>query len=226
LCSFLHYSQMKLISAEGLVQTVVDMLESHRDTARAKAMSGYMKNQFTFYGIPAPVRTEVVKEWHKTCQIKCLDRQLVRSLWSKPEREAQYFAMDHIKRFKKQLGSGDIDWIEQLVLEKSWWDTVDFLAVHAAGEVFSKDIGLRDVVAEKWISSDNFWLVRTAILFQLKYKKQTDFERLQRYILMHIGSKEFFINKASGWALREYARTNPVAVIQFVEGTPELSNLP
>lgn len=209
----------------NLIFSFTSFMEENRNPARAARMSAYMKNLFPFYGIPSPIRAELGRTYHKSMGIKSLNRELVSGLWAVPEREAQYAAMDHIKKFKKQLTSQDIPWLESLILQKSWWDTVDFLAVHVAGEIFSRYPELNKSIPDKWISSTNIWLNRTALLYQLKYKNTTDFEKLRRYILLQAGSKNFFINKASGWALREYAKTNPIAVKQFVEANSYLANL-
>lgn len=216
---------MQNFSASDLVTSLTLLLDSHRDPARANLMAKYMKNLFPFYGIPSPQRIEIGRTWHQEKGIKSLHRDLVSGLWAVAEREAQYAAMDHVKRFKKHLDSNDIPWLESLIGEKSWWDTVDFLAVHVAGEILSRYPDLNPAIPDNWNESPDRWLNRTALLYQLKYKKATNFERLQRYILTHLGSKDFFINKASGWALREYAKTNPVGVKQFVEANPGLSNL-
>lgn len=216
---------MQNSSTKNLIISFTSLMAENRDPKRAARMSAYMKNLFSFFGIPSPLRAELGRSYHKSQGIKSLDRNLVSGLWAVAEREAQYAAMDHIKKFKKQLTSDDIPWLESLIQQKSWWDTVDFLAVHAAGEILSRYPDLNKSIPDKWISSTNIWLKRTALLYQLKYKKATDFERLRRYILLQLGSKDFFINKASGWALREYAKTNPIAVKQFVEAHPELANL-
>lgn len=208
-----------------IYQEIVTGLESLSDKPRAKAMEAYMKNKFIFYGVPSPVRIALVRECHKKYSVKTLDRNLVSALWKCSQRECQYAAMDHLKRFKRFLTNDDFPWIVSLITEKSWWDSVDFLAVHAMGEIASKSETIRNTDIETFLLSENIWLIRTAIIYQLKYKQLTDFDKLCRYILMFLGSKEFFINKASGWALREYAKTDPLAVKQFVEATPELSNL-
>ena len=206
-------------------QEIIKGLESGRYQARAASMKQYMKNHFVFYGVSSPERAVIVKDVHSRLGVKSLDRSSIEKLWESPFRECQYAAMDHIKRFKKQLVADDFPWVLSLITRKSWWDTVDFLAVHAVGIIAAKydDINKKEI--EPLVHSGDLWLIRTAIIYQLSYKQKTDFDRLCRYILMFLGSKEFFINKASGWALREYAKTNPVAVKQFVEATPELSGL-
>ena len=114
--------------------------------------------------------------------------------------------------------------IRQLIVTKSWWDTVDALAAHVVGVMVARQPVLLSTMDE-WVVSDELWLIRTAILHQLRYKSQTDTERLFRYCAQHAGHKDFFIRKAIGWALREYARTDPDAVRRFVKTQSALSGL-
>jgi 3-methyladenine DNA glycosylase AlkD len=111
-------------------------------------------------------------------------------------------------------------WIEKLVTTKSWWDTVDFLASNAAGPWFRKFPEKKSEITSRWNASENFWLQRMSILFQLKYKAETDTKILRSYILPLMESKEFFIRKAIGWALREYAKTDPKFVSKLVKELP------
>jgi 3-methyladenine DNA glycosylase AlkD len=198
---------------------------SHADPVRASSMKVYMKNLFPFCGINAPLRTELTGVIYKHFHIKNLNRLWIEELWNENEREFQYVALDHLKKYCKNLNADDLPFIEKLIITKSWWDTVDGLACNNIGYILKKNPGLINQYVPKWLASKNIWLNRTAILFQLKYKKETDFNLLCQCILTCISSKEFFLQKACGWALREYAKTDPVAVIQFVEANPELSGL-
>jgi 3-methyladenine DNA glycosylase AlkD len=129
-----------------------------------------------------------------------------------------------LDKYKKQLEVDDIVWIEKLIVTKSWWDTVDILATHLAGEYFKKHKNKIDLITNQWNNSDNIWLQRSSLLFQLKYKQNTNVFLLENYILNLKESKEFFIRKSVGWILREYSKTNPAWVIQFLQKN-ELSNL-
>lgn len=201
------------------------LLNTHQNPQKSVGMEAYMKHLFPFLGISSPERVEISKEIASKFQINSLDRDMISALWLENEREYQYLAMDYLKKYKKQLLPSDIEWVHSLIIQKSWWDTVDFLAAHIIGHLVLLQPSLIKSHIDKWSTDKNMWLNRTAILFQLKYKEKTDFELLKRYILQHLESKEFFINKASGWALREYAKTNPAAVIHFVETQPKLSGL-
>jgi 3-methyladenine DNA glycosylase AlkD len=132
--------------------------------------------------------------------------------------------MNLINKFIKKMDKKYIDFLENLILKKSWWDTVDYLSAKFVGYVFKKNPELINPYTEKWMKSGNIWLHRSALLFQLKYKADTDEKLLYKYCIELSGSKEFFIRKAIGWTLREYSKTNPESVIKFIK-TSELSNL-
>jgi 3-methyladenine DNA glycosylase AlkD len=150
---------------------------------------------------------------------------LTRDLWNLPQREYQYAAMSLMGRLEKRFEPEFIATIEYLLVTKSWWDTVDALASHAVGTHFKRFPEIRAKYLKKWRKSNNFWLRRTTLLFQLGYKKETDFDLLFEIIQENLGSDEFFINKAIGWALRQYAHTNPAPVKKFVKATKELHPL-
>ena len=144
---------------------------------------------------------------------------ILRDLWALPEREFQYIGLGLLDKLEKKLPAKFITTIEYLLVTKSWWDTVDTIASHTVGTHFRRFPRVRDKYLPKWRRSSNIWLRRTAILFQLNYKKETDFELLCDIIRENLGSKEFFINKAIGWALRQYARVEPNAVKRFAKST-------
>ena len=180
-----------------------------------------MKNNFEFYGIKAPDRRVIQRPFLLSAFLppKSELETIIRSLWSKPQREYQYFAQELLAKYVKQLEKEDIKLLEFLVENKSWWDTVDFIAPKLIGEYFKIYPNQRDIYVNKWLKTENIWLQRSAILFQLKYKNQLDTEVLERVINALLGSNESFINKAIGWILREYSKTNPAWVIEFAKNT-------
>jgi 3-methyladenine DNA glycosylase AlkD len=201
---------------------LVSLFEQNADPAQAAPMKRYMRDQFEYLGIKSPQFRELMKQHvaeHGLPPIAELD-PIARDLWSLPEREFQYVATSLIGRLEDQLPANFIKTIEYLLVHKSWWDTVDSLAGGIIGAYFRKFPDVQEKVLAKWRKSDNFWLRRTCILFQLGYKKETDFPLLCDIIRENLGSQEFFINKAIGWALRQYARTDPQAVKKFVKATP------
>jgi 3-methyladenine DNA glycosylase AlkD len=141
-------------------------------------------------------------------------------LWSLPQREFQYIAVSLIGKFEKELPKNFMETLEYLLITKSWWDTVDTISTGVVGTHFKRYPKTKKRYLTKWRKSDNFWLRRASILFQLGYKQETDFALLCDIIRENLGSKEFFINKAIGWALRQYTRVDPQAVRKFVAETP------
>lgn len=184
----------------------------------AAQQSAYMKNRFQFYGLKSNARRELSKKFltKPLLPSKSEAVSIAHELYPMPHRELHYFAMELMFRYKKQFEKDDIVWIEKLITENSWWDTVDFIADKIAGSYFQNFPEQITRVTEKWMNSGNFWLQRSALLFQLKYKDKTDTELLEKYILQLAEDKEFFIRKAIGWILREYAKTDPAWVKQFV----------
>ncbi len=195
--------------------------ERNANAEVALGQKAYMKNHFEFYGIKSPIRREVQKPFLKTDYLppKADLENIVKALWNKPQREFQYFSQELTFKYVKQIGEGDIDLFEFMVLHKSWWDTVDYISPKLIGEYFKCYPAQRDKFIEKWIASGNLWLQRSAILFQLNYKEELDTEFLTYVINSLLGSKEFFINKAIGWILRNYSRINPDWVMDFVNKT-------
>ena len=199
--------------------------ERHRNHEKAEQMSAYMKNKFSYYGIQAPVRKSIFKEVKAQHPISKSEwKSLVTDCFNREEREWQYTALEFVEASRKFWVQEDLAFLEDLVTKKSWWDTVDWLA-GTIGRFYNK---YPDPVLERaqvWNTHDDMWLNRVSILFQLHQKEGTDWPLLQRYILTHKDSKEFFIQKAQGWALRQYAKINPRAVLKFLEENPDLSNL-
>lgn len=206
---------------------IIDACQSLANPEKAIGMKAYMKNQFEFLGISSPERKELVSSFRKDKKISPDDRfwQLIEKLWKSPFRECQYIAIDLMTPLAKKMDCSNVPILEQLILTKSWWDTVDGLAPNIAGAIFKKDINCRNNYVYRWMESKNIWLQRSSVIFQLKYKKETDWDMLCEAILKHDTSSEFFVRKAQGWALRNYSSIQPQAVISFVEANPQLSGL-
>lgn len=194
------------------------IFEQHRNMENAIPMQKYMKNHFPFLGIKSPLRKELSGKFFKESGIlkEPLQPGFVLALWEKDEREYQYAAMDYIEKSLKKLKKEDLPLMEQLITTKSWWDTVDMLAQKPVGTIAATWPEVIPETIEGWAYGDHLWLRRTAILFQLKYKEKTDEELLYRFIIHNAGDTEFFIQKAIGWALRKYSKTNPDSVRAFI----------
>ena len=137
-------------------------------------------------------------------------------LWGLPEREYQYFAVDYLTSKSKTLARDHIALVGELITEKSWWDTVDALATKVVGPLCMKYPDIRHKEIQHFSESGNIWLIRTAILFQLKYKDKTDTKLLSGLIQKHSETGEFFVDKAIGWVLRQYAKTDAKWVLEFL----------
>lgn len=197
------------------------LFEKHANPSQAAPMKKYMRDQFEYLGIKTPQSKALMKELLSKNGLPPIDGldEVLRDLWSLPEREFQYAAMNLLDKFEKKLPENFISTLEYLIITKSWWDTVDALASHPVGTHFKRFPAVKEKVLSKWRKSKNIWLRRTAILFQLGYKKETDFDLMCDIIRENLGSDEFFINKAIGWALRQYAYTDAKAVKKFVKET-------
>lgn len=189
-----------------------------RNSVQAEAMSRYMQNLFPFVGIPSPDRKEIFKQHlakHGLPSYKELFA-IVKSCYVQPEREYHYFAIDLAGKFAKKTGEDFVPLIEFLISENSWWDSVDSTASNCTREFFKRNVTLQIPVTRSWMDSGNMWRQRAALLFQLNYKNSTNERLLYNYILALKDSNEFFIQKAIGWALREYSKTNPGSVRKFL----------
>lgn len=201
------------------VERLTAMLEQHRNEERALPMRKYMKDHFPFLGIPTPERRQIVTAFfgESGMLVHSFQPDFVWACWEKEEREYQYAALDYIGKMKKKLAKRDLPFLETLIVTKSWWDTVDALAPHPVGWIARQYPEVVHETIDGWAESDQLWLRRSAILFQLAFKERTDEALLYRYIRQNADSKQFFIRKAMGWALREYAKTNPESVKRFVQ---------
>ncbi len=200
------------------ISPIAKLFKVHADADKAAGAKAYMRNQFNYFGLIASHRQSFSKIYMNK-KLPDYDELeiIVKELWGLPQREFQYFAIDLMAVLKKQWKPEIINLIEFVLLNKSWWDTVDHAATDLSGPYFKLFPHQITKVTGSWNLSANFWLQRSSIMFQKKYKKDTDTALLGKYILIHAASKEFFIQKAIGWALREYSKTNPVWVKDFVK---------
>ena len=196
--------------------------ELKRNEENAFQMKKYMKNLFSFYGIKTDERRAIFNELLKTHKEEISDnyREIALILLKKEFRELQYCGIEIlIKNLKKNYKKDDINLIETFLVTNSWWDSVDTISKYLLGQYLIEFPNETEKVIEGFSNSNNMWLNRSAILFQLGYKKKTNYELLFSECVKHAQSKEFFIQKAIGWALREYGSVNPDLVLNFVNNT-------
>ncbi|WP_406728583.1 DNA alkylation repair protein [Streptomyces sp. GD-15H] len=209
------------VPGSRLADTVLDRLTATygaaADPERAVAMRAYMKDVAPFLGLTAPVRRTlsrtVLEGLPRPGEADCAAIAL--RCWELPEREYQYFAVDLLRRHVRHCSSGFLPVARHLVTTVPWWDTVDLLAAHVVGALVAADPGLTADM-DDWIGDDDLWLARTALLHQLRFKERTDTGRLFGYCLRQSGHQDFFLRKAIGWCLREYAKTDAEAVRDFL----------
>ena len=191
------------------------IFELKEDKENAIAMSKYMRNMFDFYGLPTPKRKEVYNDFIKNeKKLKTIDWKFLDKCYEDNHREFQYLVYDYLFAMKQYVSYDDIPKIKEYIVNKSWWDTIDFLC-KVIGDIELRDLRVKDLMLE-WSKDDNIWIKRTAIEHQLNLKDKTDDELLEKIIINCFGTDEFFINKAIGWALREYSKTNSTWVKEFI----------
>lgn len=206
------------ITPEQYRQIIVDAFVRAGDPVRAEQQRAYMKNQFEYCGLGAPKWMAMAREFftaHGMFTGKPLEH-FVTLCFDQEYREVQYVAIEMMQR---KLGDQNKSWIrvlEKCITTNSWWDSVDWLA-KLVGMHFVRFPELQHEYAYKWIASDNMWLQRVAIIHQLFYKEATDEKLLFEMITRVSDSKEFFLRKACGWALRQHAKIYPEKVLAFLQ---------
>lgn len=178
-----------------------------------------MRNQFPFLGIASPLRQNlsrtIITQHPQPSKEEIL--LIWQSCWDLPEREYQYFVQDSGKRWSKHLTPDDLPFLEALIQQKSWWDTVDFLAPKFVGPILYSYPEVCDQWLDRWVEQDNIWLQRTVLLHQLTYKTATNWDRLASDVKKLTKNQDFFVQKATGWALRQYAKVAPEMVYRFID---------
>ncbi len=195
-------------------QDLLDELITMRDKNKSIEMSKYMRNQFPFLGVARPERVSLYKKYYRNLG-GSIDWDFVDLCFRKDEREYQYLAIDYLNLQKGILNIDDLTRIYKLIKTKSWWDSVDGFP-RMVGEIVKGNSSAKDIMLE-WSVDQNFWVRRVAILHQLLLKGLTDTKLLEKIIANNLGSKEFFINKAIGWMLRDFSKTDKDWVSDFIE---------
>ena len=206
------------VDTEGLVAFVAHGLSEGADPAKAAPMAAYLKTDTPFFGAQkaarVPVHREAVRRFPPADRSEY--REAVLALWKQPHREEHYLAIDYARSFPRYITVSSVSLYRKMIVEGAWWDYVDSLAIHLVGQVLRNQ---RDAMTPKiraWIDDPNMWLRRSAIIGQIGHKQATDTDLLFDACARRMHETEFFIRKAIGWALRDYAKTDPSAVVAFV----------
>ena len=204
---------------------LINDLEENRNELLAESMSKYMQDKFRFLGVRGASRTEIYKKYFPEARkSKAIDWDFIENCWKKEEREFQYVVVYYLKAMQKFLKREDISRLKYLIVTKSWWDTIDLLA-KVVGSLIIRIEGYDQIMLE-WSKDSNIWLRRVAILYQLSLKDKVDKQVLDKILVNNLGDSEFFINKAVGWALRDYSKYNPEWVREFIKKNKEnMANL-
>ncbi|MEZ5429522.1 MAG: DNA alkylation repair protein [Pyrinomonadaceae bacterium] len=200
------------------IRKLSEKLQQNAVPENVAPMKAYMKNRFEFFGLKAPQRRALFREFFAAEPLPPaneLERNVL-ALFDLPEREFHYFAIELTGKFKRGWKPETLELFEKMILRRSWWDSVDYIKSVCLKDYFLRFPENRHQITQRWIDSGNIWLQRLSVIFQLGYRDKTDLELLKRNILQLIDSREFFVQKAIGWALRDYARTDPVFVRRFV----------
>lgn len=218
-------ADQNVASAVAFIQSE---LEKQSNPEKAEGMAWYMKTEMPFYGVQKPGRTKIMREVKK--QFPPVDHAhylaLASALWELPHREEKYMAQAVAVTFKEFMVPDSLPLYTRFITEGAWWDFVDETATHMIRELVLDFPAVLWPTVDRWIDDEDMWLRRTALICQIGAKEMTDTDRLFSYCAKRMDEKEFFIRKAIGWALREYAKTDAHAVAQFAkENRDQLSGL-
>lgn len=207
-----------MLSPKEYLQKVLSFFQENGNPEIAEGQMNYMRNKFEFYGVKAPGWVKFSKEIMKSegvFQNKKL-KEFARLCLKEEHREMHYFALQMVEKATKKEEEDFIDFLEELLLTHSWWDSVDWIT-KMVGWHFMRFPKQVKSITERWMASENIWLQRTAIIFQRYKNYPTDEKMMFDYILKVKDSEEFFIQKGAGWALREHSKTKPDEVIDFIK---------
>ena len=206
------------MDADGLVDLAATRLRAAADPTKAAPMAAYMKTNAPFYGVQKASRVTVEREIVRRYppQRRADYRRAVLALWNRPHREERYLAIDYACSFPQYITVSSFPLYRKMIVEGAWWDFVDATAIHLVGRVL---LHQRDAATPKissWIDDPDLWLRRSSIIGQIGHKEATDADLLFGACRSRMHEREFFIRKAIGWALRDYAKTSPLEVREFV----------
>lgn len=203
---------------EDAVRYVQEALAVKANPDKARGMQAYMKTDMPFYGVQKPGRTEILRHLKRNFAPREGHEYeaLATALWELPHREEKYLAQGVAVTYRQFIVPGSLPLYRRFIVEGAWWDFVDETATHLIRELvldFPTEVW---PTVDAWNEDDDMWLRRSSIICQIGAKERTDATRLFQFCERRLHEAEFFIRKAVGWALREYAKTDPDAVARFV----------
>ena len=208
-----------MVDFDAMVGLAVLRLRSASDQGNATRMAAYMKTDMPFYGVQKPGRTEILREINSEHPIELRSdyEAAVSALWHLPHREEKYLALGVARAYPQFISRSAVPMYRRMIVEGAWWDFVDEIAIHLSGRVLFEDRSRMTATIRTWSNHRDLWLRRSAIIAQIGHKSATDEDLLFSVCLSRADEREFFIRKAIGWALRDYARTAPGAVTRFLD---------
>ena len=201
------------------VKLLASKFKKNSNKDNSNNMKSYMRNKFEFYGIKTPQRRRIFREVKK--DLGLIEKKelfnFIKKVWNYPQREMQYAGVDMALEFKNDIHEDDMKILEYMIVNKSWWDIVDTVSQKLVGNYLKKFHVYKENMVRSWLNTNNIWLWRNALLFQLKYKKDLDVDLLISLVQELKDVEKFFIQKAIGWILREYSKTDPEFVNKFLK---------
>jgi 3-methyladenine DNA glycosylase AlkD len=204
------------------IKELTSLFAQNYNNENAAYMHDYVRGKFEYYGIKTQERRALLKQAieNNKEEVFLNVRELAFQLYKLPQREFHLTSNEIFDKYlRKKYLESDITLIEKLIIKNAWWDTVDFIAKWILGNYLTMYPGMVEKTITRFSNVNNLWLNRSSIIFQLGYKHNTNEELLFKQCIDHKESNEFFIQKAIGWALREYGKTNPQSVLNFVNST-------
>lgn len=195
---------------------IKEKFESQRNEENSISMENYLRNRFKFYGLKTKNRRAVYNDLIKSDKkAGVIDWEFIELCYKDEYREIQYLTLDYLEALQKFLTYEDIPKLEKFARVNQWWDSIDVLD-KVIGSIGLEDFRVNEIML-KWSEDEDFWMRRIAINHQRPRKDKTNTELLEKILTNNFGSDEFFINKAIGWSLREYSKTDPEWVRNFLE---------
>ena len=209
-----------------LIEAIAREFEAAGDPDRAAGQQAYMKSELPYFGITTPQMRQICRDCFNAHPLDNADawEGTILGLWREAgHREQRYAAIELLgfKPYRQYLTPDLVPTLKELIVSGAWWDYVDGIAVNRIGQLFADHPDIMRPILEDWSTGDDMWLRRTAILAQLKFKEATDTRLLFAFIEPSIGSREFFLRKAIGWALREYSKTDSETVIDYISSNKD-----
>ncbi|MGO4339159.1 DNA alkylation repair protein [Labrys sp. KB_33_2] len=214
----------------SLAETIHARLAVAADPARAPGMQAYMKSTMPYLGVSAVPLRQICKAVFADLRFESVGhwQAEVLAIWRGARfREERYAAIEltGLRAARSFQRFEVLPMYEEMIVTGAWWDYVDVIAAHRLLPILRNDGAAMRQAMLAWSVDANMWKRRSAILCQLDAKVETDLELLYACIAPSIASREFFLRKAIGWALRHHARVDPLEVARYVEEHPELSGL-